>query len=86
MAHLNNMVAVLAINIGHSKDPFINVGLREIAFLSMLHNFEVQARHIPGAFNTIPDLLSCWDLVDAAHQQFQDLNHKRHLTRTHINA
>ena len=36
-----NMVAVLAINTGHSKDPFINAGLWEIAFLSALHNFEV---------------------------------------------
>ena len=41
MAHLNNMVAVLAIKTSHSKDPFINAGLREIAFLSALHNFEV---------------------------------------------
>ena len=38
---LNNMVVVLAINTGHSKDPFINAGLQEIAFLSALHNFEV---------------------------------------------
>ena len=86
VAHLDNMVAVLAINTGHSKDPFINAGLREIAFLSMLHNFEVRAQHIPGASNTIPDLLSHWDLVDAAHQQFQALNHDRHLTRTHVDA
>ena len=41
VACLNNMVAVLAINTGCSKDPFINAGLREIAFLSVLHNFEV---------------------------------------------
>ena len=61
MACLNNMVAVLAINTGHSKDPFINAGLRKIAFLSALHNFEVQAQHIPGVTNTIPDLLSHWD-------------------------
>ena len=39
--HIDNMVAVLAINTGHSKDPFINAGLWEIAFLSALHNFEV---------------------------------------------
>ena len=41
ISHLDSMVAVLAINTGHSKDPFINAGLREIAFLSALHNFEV---------------------------------------------
>ena len=58
MAHLDNMVAVLAINTGHSKDLFINTGLREIAFLSALHNFEVQVWHIPSITNTLPDLLS----------------------------
>ena len=41
VACLDNMVAVLAINTGCSKDPFINAGLREIAFLSALHNFDV---------------------------------------------
>ena len=32
-AWLDNMVAIQAINTGHSKDPFINAGLWEIAFL-----------------------------------------------------
>ena len=41
VVHLDNMVAVLAINAGCSKDPFISAGLQEIAFLSALHNFEV---------------------------------------------
>ena len=66
VVHLDSMVAVLAINTGHSKDPFINAGLWEIAFLSALHNFEVLAQYIPGVTNTIPDLLSYWDLGDAA--------------------
>ena len=48
VACLDNMVAVSAINTGQSRDPFINAGLREIAFLSVLHNFEVRAHHIPG--------------------------------------
>ena len=41
VAHLDNIVEVLAINTGCSKDPFINAGLWEIAFLSALHNFKV---------------------------------------------
>ena len=86
VAHLDNMVAVSAINTRCSKDPFINAGLREIAFLSALHNFEVRAQHIPGITNTIPDLLSHWDLGDVAHQKFQVLNQDSHLTRTHIDA
>ena len=80
MASLDDMVEVFAINTGHSKDPFINADLQEIAFLSALHNFEVQAHHIPEVTNTIPDLLSHWDLGDAAHQQFHTLNQDNHFT------
>ena len=40
IANLDNMVAVLAINTGQSKDTFINAGLWEIVFLSALHNFK----------------------------------------------
>ena len=80
------MVAILANNTGCSKDPFINVGLWEIAFLSALHNFGVQACHIPGVTNTIPDLLSHWNLGDGECQQFNMLNQDNHLTRTPIDA
>ena len=80
------MVAILAINTGHSKDPFINAGFWEIAFQSALHNFEVRACHVPGVTNTIPDLLSHWDLGNAACQQFNVLNQDNHLTRTAIDA
>ena len=71
---------------GKSKDPFINLGLHDIAFLSAMHNFEVRAHHIPRVSNTIPDLLSQWELSDAAQEQFHTLNHDNHLTRTHIDA
>ena len=86
VVRLDNMVAILANNTGHSKDPFINAGLWEIAFLSALHNFEVRAHHILGVNNTIPDLLSHWHLGDAACQQFNMLNQDNHLTRNAIDA
>ena len=86
VAQLDNMVAIQAINTGQSKDPFINAGLQEIAFLSALHNFEVCACHIPGVTNTIPDLLSHWGLEDAAHHQFNMINQDNHVTRTPIDA
>ena len=84
VACLNNMVAISAINTGKSEDPFINVGLWEIVFLSTMHNFEVRAWHIPRVNNTIPDLLSHWDLGKLACQQFCALNQDNHLTRTPI--
>ena len=74
LAQLDNMVAIQATNTGLSKDPFINVDLHEIAFLSALHNFEVHAYHIPGVTNTIPDLLSHWELGEVAHHQFNTIN------------
>ena len=86
VVRLDNMVAILAINTGHSKDPFINAGLQEIAFLSAMHNFEVRAHHIPGATNPVPDLFSHWDLGDVARQQFNMLNQDNHLTRTPTEA
>ena len=73
IAHLDNMVAVAAINSGCSWDPYINAELREIAYLSAVHNFKVRVHHIPGVNNTIQDLLSCWDLGDSTKGQFRDL-------------
>ena len=78
------MVTVSAINTGHSRDPFINAGLWEIAFLSALHNFQVRAHHISRVTNTILDLLSQWDLREAPHNQFHTINQDNHLTRTPI--
>ena len=51
VAHLDNMIANSAINSGWSRDPFVNVGSHEIAYLSALHNFKVKAQHIPGVTN-----------------------------------
>ena len=85
VAHLDNMMAVSTINSGHSRDPFVNASLWEIIYLSALHNFEFRACHIPVVTNTIPDLLSCWELGEAAKQQFRDINHTQNLTRTIIN-
>ena len=86
VVRLDNMMAILAINTGCSKDTFINADLWEITFLLAMHNFEVRAHHIPGVTNIIPGLLSHWDLGDAACQQFNVLNQDNHLTRTPIDA
>ena len=84
VACLDNMIAVSTINSGHSREPFINVGLRAIAYLLALHNFEIRAWHIPGVTNTIPDLLGHWDLKQASKRQFRDINCTQNLTRTFI--
>ena len=40
--------------------------LRELWFLSALHDFDIRARHIPGEHNSLADALSRWD--DPAYQ------------------
>ena len=35
--------------------------LRELWFLSALHEFDIRARHIPGEHNLLADALSRWD-------------------------
>ena len=84
VAHLDNMVAVAAINSGCSWDPYIIAELREIAYLSAVHNFKVRACHIPRVTNTILDLLSHWDLRNSTKRQFRDLTCTQKLTRTFI--
>ena len=67
MAHLDNMIAVSTIKSGHSRDPFVNARLWEITYLSALQNFEVRVT------NTIPDLLSHWELGVAAKNSLETL-------------
>ena len=73
VALLDNMIAVSAINPGHSRDPFVNARLCEITNLPALHNFEVRACHIPRITNTIPDLLCHWELGEAAKNSSETL-------------
>lgn len=44
----DNEAAVTVINSGATKDPFMQRCLRELWFLSALHDFDIRARHIPG--------------------------------------
>lgn len=59
----DNEAAVTVINSGSTRDPFMQRCLRELWFLSALHDFDIRARHIPGEHNSLADTLSRWDLT-----------------------
>ena len=56
--------------------------LREIWFLSALHDFELTAAHIPGNDNTLADHLSRWHLSPFHKAQFHKLT--AHTLTTHL--
>jgi len=62
----DNEAAVTVLNSGRCKKTFLNTCLREIWYLSAVHEFELRAVHIPGLTNTDADLLSRWDSCSAS--------------------
>lgn len=54
----DSTVAVAAFNRGTSTTPIVMEWLRELFFLSALHNFRFTARHVPGKVNVLADALS----------------------------
>ena len=74
----DNMATVMAINAGRTKDRFMNACLREIAYLAIMHDFDVKAVHVPTTLNTFPDLLSRWYSSQGARRKFFELpNHPK---------
>ena len=56
--------------------------LREIWFLSALHDFALNAAHFPGNDNTLADHLSRWHLSPFHKAQFHKLT--THTLTTHL--
>jgi len=54
----DNTQAVACLNKGSSTNPLSTALLRELFWLSVLHNFHLTASHLPGAQNPIADQLS----------------------------
>jgi hypothetical protein len=70
----DNLASVQVLNSGRTKDPWMLLCVREIAFLCAQHNLELRAQHIAGVLNRIPDLLSRDHLDPANFLAFQELN------------
>ena len=54
----DNMAVVTALNLGRTRDTFMNSCLRDITFLCATQEFEVRCSYISTRDNTLPDLLS----------------------------
>ena len=46
------------INKGSTKSPIVMAGLRELFWLSAIHNFHIKCLYIPGHINHAPDASS----------------------------
>ena len=78
----DNNDSVLALNSGRSRTLGMQLCLREIWFLSALHDFDMTAIYIPGRHNTLADHLSRWQLSPYYEAQFKPLT--AHNDTTHL--
>ncbi len=67
----DNASSVWVINTGKTRDDFMQSSMRELAFITARHEFEVKAVHVPGVSNRISDILSKWEIQDDAASKFQ---------------
>nr|XP_006811453.1 PREDICTED: uncharacterized protein LOC102805208 [Saccoglossus kowalevskii] len=56
--HTDNTIAQAIINKDASPEPIVMTFLRHLFWMSVLHNFHIQAVHIPGHINDIPGAIS----------------------------
>ncbi len=67
----DNITSVL--NSDRSKNLFLQSFLREMAFVTARHEFEVRGVHISGISNRIPDALSRWEMNHKYQIEFEQL-------------
>ena len=64
----DNEAAVTVINLGSTKDPFMQRCLRQLWFTSALHDVDLRVQQIPGEHKTLADALSRWDNTSSQTQ------------------
>ena len=80
--HVDNEAVASILNSGRGRDPELQEGLREVAYIAAKNQFVIKARHIPGVDNRIPDWLSRWDEIEARksfrqHAMDRGLKHRK---------
>lgn len=68
----DNETAVSVINSGSTKDLVMQQCLRQLWFISAIHDCELRARHIPGNHNLFVDALSSWH-IPSSQAKFAEL-------------
>lgn len=72
----DNQASVYCVNTGRTKDRFMQQVLREIAYLSTMGNFLIRTRFIDTKSNRPADILSRWDSIpDALNQFYRAIGH-----------
>ena len=84
IANCDNLVSVLAINSGSSRDPIIQKCLRELHAVTAIVDCEIRAKFIKGSTNRIPDSLSRWDLDKKYRKDFWEQTACMKLTQIEV--
>ena len=69
----DNETSLTLLNTGRAYNVFLLECLRELEFVAAICEFEMQAVHIPGVENQIPDALSRWDLGEEHRLWFKEV-------------
>lgn len=69
----DNEASVTVINSGSTKDKYMQKCLRELCFISAVHEFEVRAKHISTEENRLADYLSRWHMDKRYSDEFSSL-------------
>jgi hypothetical protein len=77
--HCDNEASVQVINTGRTKDRQMLSIVREIAFISAVHNIQVKGTHVKGVENTFSDLLSRAPVDDKASFKLQEFLSPSHV-------
>ena len=54
----DNQAAVAMINKGNTASPVVMAWLRDLFWMSAIHNFRITARYVPGIANVLADSIS----------------------------
>ena len=82
--YCDNQASCIIINTGKAKCSFLQKCLRELCFLSSLHECLVKAVHLEGSKNRIPDCLSRWHLGQSYRDEFLKLTRQNRMQELQV--
>ena len=70
LIYCDNEQAVLAINTGKTREPFVGTCVRQLWLEVSIFGFQLKAVHLPGVDNRLADSLSRWHMSSYYCHQF----------------
>ena len=71
----DNESAVMVCNTGKTKDAFLNFCIRQLLFICVRFNIDLQVKHIRRVYNVVADALSRHKFKDSGHVIWEDVSH-----------